>query len=367
MLHSETSGAPICRIKGVLATPWLPHLLHLKLQDNLVTHMGPLPNVPFLQTLDLSFNHISECGVVRTLASFQHLRSLRVNDNPVQHEPDFYFSLQRLMPWTQHEFGHARFFPDDQQIRRIQQEAVLNSPEAVQAYRQGQWGIWAVPGQQEAFSPAELSVTLSSMDTASDDGMDRRDSAGLHAMGQQDGAGADQSGPASGSCHSQHSLMMLEGAARRLHRGQVGMLLFRLVKCANWTDMYAPGSYMLFSVVCSTHARWAWSSPYIGCIGSCVLTQLRNSTIDLGKLPNHRTKILGMHHRRIHPCRAPASQWLLDAAQLSVLYRIWYCLSLLMTTTCLQHLSRKLTTATATITDPMLRNLHPTCASMPPA
>ncbi|KAL0044361.1 hypothetical protein WJX82_002138 [Trebouxia sp. C0006] len=96
------------RIRSVSETPWLPHLIHLKLQDNLITHMGPLPNLPFIQSLDLSFNHISEFGVVQTLASFQHLRSLRVNDNPVQHEPRFYFSLQRLMPWTQHEFGAAR-------------------------------------------------------------------------------------------------------------------------------------------------------------------------------------------------------------------------------------------------------------------
>ncbi|KAL0038127.1 hypothetical protein WJX79_003878 [Trebouxia sp. C0005] len=114
------------RIRSILETPWLPHLIHLKLQDNLITHMGPLPDLPFLQTLDLSFNHISDFGMVQTLASFQHLRSLRVNDNPVQHEPDFYFSLQRLMPWTQHEFGAARRVRCGQGQEAWDRQAVLN-------------------------------------------------------------------------------------------------------------------------------------------------------------------------------------------------------------------------------------------------
>ena len=120
------------RIKALLETPRLPHLLHLKLQDNLITDVGPLPHLKLLQTLDLSFNHIQDFSVIRGLSTFQQLQFLRVNDNPVQHELGFFFSLQRLLPWTQHEFGHARNYPDDQQIRLIQQQAVLGNPDVVQ-------------------------------------------------------------------------------------------------------------------------------------------------------------------------------------------------------------------------------------------
>lgn len=122
----------MCRIKGVLETPWLPHLLHLKLQDNLITHVAPLSHLTLLQTLDLSFNHIQDLSVIQGLSTSQQLQFLRVNDNPVQHEPGFFFTLQRLLPWTQHEFGHARRYPDDQQIKVIQQQAVLGNPLVVQ-------------------------------------------------------------------------------------------------------------------------------------------------------------------------------------------------------------------------------------------
>ena len=206
------------RIRSVLATPLLPHLIHLKLQDNLITHMGPLPNVPFLQTLDLSFNHISEFAVVQTLASFQHLRSLRVNDNPVQHEPQFYFSLQRLMPWTQHEFGHARQFPDDQQIRRIQQEAVLKSPEAVQACLHGPLQASCnSPGFSDAFGP----VRVPEIDMAS-----AGDGIGQARAGDAPRVAviANEDKPRDAALRlSQHELMMLEGAARRVRCGQVSI------------------------------------------------------------------------------------------------------------------------------------------------
>ena len=181
--------------------------------------MRPLPNLPFLQTLDLSFNHISDFTIVQALTSFQHLHSLRVNDNPVQHEPDFYFSLQRLMPWTQHEFGHARFFPDDHQIRMIQQEAVLKSPEAVQAAMQGQWGIRDVPGQQAVFSPNLILTTAPARDGMEAD-MDSQ-GLGLNDGGWQGVAGGVQEGSIGAGGLSRHGLMMLEGAARRLQRGQV--------------------------------------------------------------------------------------------------------------------------------------------------
>jgi len=206
------------RIRSVLETPWLPHLIHLKLQDNLITHMGPLPDLPFLQTLDLSFNHISEFGVVQTLASFQHLRSLRVNDNPVQHEQHFYFSLQRLMPWTQHEFGHARHFPDDQQIRMIQQEAVLKSPEAVQACLQGPLQASCnSPVSSVAFGPVR--VPEIDMASAGDGiGQARAGDAARDAVI----ANEDQARDAALRL-SQHDLMMLEGAARRVRCGQVSI------------------------------------------------------------------------------------------------------------------------------------------------
>ncbi|DBA74610.1 TPA: hypothetical protein ACH3X2_009475 [Trebouxia sp. C0005] len=203
------------RIRSILETPWLPHLIHLKLQDNLITHMGPLPDLPFLQTLDLSFNHISDFGMVQTLASFQHLRSLRVNDNPVQHEPDFYFSLQRLMPWTQHEFGHARHFPDDQQIRMIQQEAVLKLPEVVQACLHGPLQASCnSPVSNDAFGP--MRVPEIDMASAGD---------GVGQMQAGDAArdaviaNEDQARGAALRL-SQHDLMMLEGAARRVRCGQ---------------------------------------------------------------------------------------------------------------------------------------------------
>ena len=177
--------------------------------------MDPLPNLPFLQTLDVSFNQITQFSVVQTLASFQHLRSLRVNDNPVQHEPHFYFSLQRLMPWTQHEFGHARYFPNDHQIALIQQEAVLKSPEALQACTQGQWGVRAAPSQVGAFSPPPVPGTAPAREGDSGPVMARP------SLGW----------PAGGGVHSgcarvhrgipRHGLMMLEGAARRLRRSQV--------------------------------------------------------------------------------------------------------------------------------------------------
>ncbi|DBA92608.1 hypothetical protein WJX77_001792 [Trebouxia sp. C0004] len=214
------------RIRSVLETPWLPHLIHLKLQDNLITHMGPLPGLPFLQTLDLSFNHISKLGVVQTLASFQHLRSLRVNDNPVQHEPHFYFSLQRLMPWTQHEFGHARHFPDDQQIRVIQQEAVLKSPEVVQACLQRPLQASCnSPAFSDAFGP----VRVPEIDMAS-----ARDGVGHTRVGDaardanenqardanHDRAVLSRSAGTAALRLSQHDLMMLEGAARRVRCGQ---------------------------------------------------------------------------------------------------------------------------------------------------
>ena len=182
--------------------------------------MAPLPNLPFLRTLDLSFNHISEFSIVQKLTSFQHLRSLRVNDNPIQHEPDFYFSLQRLMPWTQHEFGHARFFPDDHQIRMIQQEAVLKSPEAVQVALQAQWGIRAVSGQQAAFSPSLIPTTAPAGDAGADSDMDRQ-GLGLDDASWQGGTGGVQEGSTIHGGLSWHGLMMLEGAARRLQRGQV--------------------------------------------------------------------------------------------------------------------------------------------------
>ena len=206
------------RIRSVSETPWLPHLIHLKLQDNLITHMGPLPTLPFLQTLDLSFNHISKFGVVQTLTSFQHLRSLRVNDNPVQHEPHFYFSLQQLMPWTQHEFGHARHFPDDQQIRMIQQEAVLKSPEVVQACLKGPLQASCnSPVSSDAFGPVR--VPEIDMVSAGDGAGQAR--AGDAARGTPI-ANGDQARDAALRL-SQHDLMMLEGAARRVRCGQVSI------------------------------------------------------------------------------------------------------------------------------------------------
>ncbi len=218
------------RIRSILETPWLPHLIHLKLQDNLITHMGPLPNLPFLQTLDLSFNHISDVGVVQTLASFQHLRSLRVNDNPVQHEPHFYFSLQRLMPWTQHEFGHAMHFPDDQQIRMIQQEAVLKSPEVVQACLQGPLQASCnSPVSSDAFGP--LRVPEIDMASAGDGiGQPGAGDAARDAVianedqardADHDRAVLSRSAGAAALRLSQHDLMMLEGAARRVRYSQV--------------------------------------------------------------------------------------------------------------------------------------------------
>ena len=210
-----------CRIRSVVATPWLPHLLDLKLQDNLITHMNSLPNLPFLQTLDLSFNHITQLSVVQTLASFQHLRSLRVNDNPVQHEPHFYFTLQRLMPWTQHEFGHARHFPDEHQIKLIQQEAVLNSPEALQACRQGQWGIRAFPGQSDAFSPLAFPGTAPARDSESVPTIVRPILRWPPGGVREGSAGGVSDGSASHYGITRHELVMLEGAARRLRSSQV--------------------------------------------------------------------------------------------------------------------------------------------------
>ena len=210
-----------CRIKGVSATPWLPHLLHLKLQDNLITHMTSLPTLPFLQTLDLSFNHITQLSVVQALASFQHLRCLRVNDNPVQHEPHFYFALQRLMPWTQHEFGHARHFPDEHQIKLIQQEAVLKSPETLQACRQGQWGIRAVPGQPDAFSPAAVTRPAPVRDSESVPTMARPILRWPPGGVQDRSAGWVSDGSAAHNGITRHGLVMLEGAAKRLRSCQV--------------------------------------------------------------------------------------------------------------------------------------------------
>lgn len=183
--------------------------------------MTPLPHLPFLQTLDLSFNHITQLSMVQTLASFRHLRSLRVNDNPVQHEPHFYFTLQRLMPWAQHEFGHARQFPDEHQIKLIQQAAVLNSPEAVQACRQGQWGIRAVPGQPDAFSPLAIPGTGPARDSESVHAL-ARPSLRWPAGGVQNGsAGGFREGSVAHSGITRHGLIMLEGAARRLQHCQV--------------------------------------------------------------------------------------------------------------------------------------------------
>ena len=222
------------RIKSVLATPWLPHLGILKLQDNLISHISALPSLPFLETLDLSFNHITHLSVMQTLASFQHLRSLRVNDNPVQHEPHFYFSLQRLMPWTQHEFGHARHFPTDQQITQIQQEAVLNSPEALQACRQEQWGIRAAVGLSHAFSPPAVLGTAPAREGQSVPAL-VRPSLRWPAGGVQDGsAGGVSSGTAAHSASiTRHGLVMLEGAARRLRQAQVciHLPLFPFSRC----------------------------------------------------------------------------------------------------------------------------------------
>lgn len=211
-----------CRIKSVLATPWLLHLGILKLQDNLITHMSSLPSLPFLETLDLSFNHITHLSVVQTLASFQHLRSLRVNDNPVQHEPHFYFSLQRLMPWTQHEFGHARHFPTDQQITQIQQEAVLNSPEALQACRQEQWGIRAAAGLSHAFSPPAVPGKAPAREGEPLPAL-VRPSLRWPAGGVQDGSGGGVSNgtAAHRAGITRQGLVMLEGAARRLRQAQV--------------------------------------------------------------------------------------------------------------------------------------------------
>lgn len=205
-----------CRIKGVSETPWLPHLLHLKLQDNLITHIAPLPNLPSLQTLDLSFNHITQLSVIQTLPSFQHLRSLRVNDNPVQHEPHFYFSLQRLMPWTQHEFGHATHFPDDRRIRQIQQEAVLNSPEALQAVMQGQWGVRSALHHQVALSTLPVpGVTPARGERGSAPAVVRP------GLGWLADGGPESSAASTGSGVTHQGLVMLEGAARRLRHGQV--------------------------------------------------------------------------------------------------------------------------------------------------
>ena len=134
-----------CRVKAVLQLPRLPHLLHLHLQDNQIAHMESTAALPLLQTLDLSFNHIDNLGAVQALSSLSHLHFMRINDNPVQHEPNFFFTLQRLLPWTQHEFGHARHFPNEAQIQQIQQEAVLRSPQVLQACRQGQWASGSSP------------------------------------------------------------------------------------------------------------------------------------------------------------------------------------------------------------------------------
>ena len=234
----------VCRLKSITATPWLPHLIHLKLQDNLITHMGPLPNLPFLQTLDLSFNHITGFSVVQTLASFQHLRSLRVNDNPVQHEPRFYFSLQRLMPWTQHEFGHARHFPDDHQIRIIQQEAVLKSPRVFQAHMQGRWGICNSPTSGDPLNTVRFPGTgvLPCRDRAvANRDQHRARNAARDADQIPIDAGDARTVPGSGATAvklSQHDLMMLEGAARRMHRSQV---LTRLHSCKTCS----PGGHRL--------------------------------------------------------------------------------------------------------------------------
>ena len=180
--------------------------------------MAPLPNVPFLQSLDLSFNHISEFSVVQALASFQHLRSLRVNDNPVQHEPNFYFSLQRLMPWTQHEFGHARHFPDERQISAIQAEAVMQSPDVVQIYRQGQWqtGI-PTPAFENVFVPVRGHPGVSAAVVPGE---------GPPGAGDQHGDGRAVANRAARDLQmNERTLMMLEGAARRVRCCQVGLAL----------------------------------------------------------------------------------------------------------------------------------------------
>ena len=202
--------------------------------------MGPLPNLPFLQTLDLSFNHITDFSVVQTLASFQHLRSLRVNDNPVQHEPRFYFSLQRLMPWTQHEFGHARHFPDDHQIRIIQQEAVLKSPRVFQAHMQGQWGMYNSPTAGDSLNTVRFpgtGVLLTRDHAISNRDQPRVRNLARDADQAQAAAGDARPVPSSGAAAvklSQHDLMMLEGAARRMHRSQV------LIR-SHWCRHAAPG------------------------------------------------------------------------------------------------------------------------------
>ena len=227
-------GVTWFRIKHVLETPWLPHLAHLKLQDNLITHMGPLPSLPFLQTLDLSFNVITDFSMVQTLASFKQLCALRVNDNPVQHTPHFHFSLQRLMPFVQHEFGNASEFPDERQIRVIQQAAVLNSPEVFQACMQsGHWGgggvkhgdpfgLVSVPGLEllahgDVGEPrgAQLVVEIQDADVANVNGVQARvGDADRHSR-------AAPNSTATVTGLGQHELAMLEGGARRLLRSQV--------------------------------------------------------------------------------------------------------------------------------------------------
>lgn len=169
--------------------------------------------------------------------SFQHLRSLRVNDNPVQHEPHFYFSLQRLMPWTQHEFGHATDFPDDLQIRLIQQEAVLTSPEALQTVMQGQWGIRAAPHHQVALSPLPVPdcSTLARGDRRTAPAI-VRPGVGWLADGGQERSAADSGGAA------HQGLVMLKGAARRLRHAQVcdrqHMLHASAAQACSNTDTY---------------------------------------------------------------------------------------------------------------------------------
>jgi len=244
----------VCRIKELWGTAWLPHLIHLKLQDNLITHMGPLPNLPFLQTLDLSFNHITEFAVVQTLASFQHLRSLRVNDNPVQHEPNFYFSLQRLLPWTQHEFGHARRFPDDQQIRIIQQEAVLQSPDVVQACVQAQWGVGLI-------SEAPFAVAGVDWAHVGDVAVPRRRQPEARD-GVVPGRDAERAVPSRSEVPlelSQHELMMLEGAARQARTGQViylGRLVFLFGQSMHLLHLTQCSSGHQPSLLHTSHASW---------------------------------------------------------------------------------------------------------------
>ena len=97
---------------------WTPSLEGLHLHDNQIRSLSLLTSIPFVKSIDLSFNQIEDIGELSNLRACPYVEVFRCNDNPVADHPDYRSRVMLAFPRLRELDGEAVSERDHAQTRK---------------------------------------------------------------------------------------------------------------------------------------------------------------------------------------------------------------------------------------------------------